>query len=249
MEQRWKVLIVTSIGLFMASLDSSSSTSPSPTSRAGFPGTSTCRASPGCQRLRDRVRRPSWSPPAPSPTGSAASASSSRRDRVRRSPRRGRGRADVAVLVAARALQAVGAAMVIPTTLGLLLPAFPPAPTGLRDRRPRRVGGVAAALGPPIGGILVQVAGAGSSSRTSRSPARRIRRLRILAQGAPPRPAAGPTCSAPPLWRWGSPPRSRSASPRARNGAGPARARSRSFLGAIALVAASSTAPPTTPRR
>src|SRR6202012_4025335 len=60
-------------------------------------------------------------------------------------------------LVGARVLQAVGAAMMIPTTLGLLLPAFP------AEQRPVAIGiwsavsGVAAALGPPIGGILVQL--------------------------------------------------------------------------------------------
>jgi EmrB/QacA subfamily drug resistance transporter len=54
-------------------------------------------------------------------------------------------------------LQAVGAAMMIPTTLGLLLPAFP------AEQRPVAIGiwsaisGVAAALGPPIGGLLVQL--------------------------------------------------------------------------------------------
>ena len=47
--------------------------------------------------------------------------------------------------------------MMIPTTLGLLLPAFPP------EQRPVAIGiwsaisGVAAALGPPIGGLLVQL--------------------------------------------------------------------------------------------
>jgi len=62
----------------------------------------------------------------------------------------------VAVLVAARAIQAVGAAFMLPTSLGLLLPEFPP------ERRAgviglwAAVGGVAAAAGPPIGGLLVQ---------------------------------------------------------------------------------------------
>jgi EmrB/QacA subfamily drug resistance transporter len=63
----------------------------------------------------------------------------------------------VPFLVAARVLQGVGGAMMIPTTLGLILPAFPP------EKRPLVIGvwsavsGVAAALGPPIGGLLVQV--------------------------------------------------------------------------------------------
>src|ERR1700759_2936182 len=63
----------------------------------------------------------------------------------------------IPLLVVARVIQAVGAAMMIPTTLGLLLPAFPP------EQRPVAIGiwsavsGVAAALGPPIGGLLVQL--------------------------------------------------------------------------------------------
>lgn len=59
-------------------------------------------------------------------------------------------------LVAARTVQAVGAALVMPTSLSLLLTAHPP------ERRSRAVGAwasigaVAAALGPPLGGLLVQ---------------------------------------------------------------------------------------------
>ncbi|MFI1920511.1 DHA2 family efflux MFS transporter permease subunit [Nocardia sp. NPDC020380] len=61
------------------------------------------------------------------------------------------------ILVAARVLQAVGAALMMPSSLGLLLPMFPPekraVPIGLWSA----VGGVAAAAGPPIGGLLVQL--------------------------------------------------------------------------------------------
>jgi EmrB/QacA subfamily drug resistance transporter len=59
------------------------------------------------------------------------------------------------LLVAARVVQAVGAALLIPTSLALLLPEFPPA------RRAAAVGlwtagaAVAATLGPTIGGVLV----------------------------------------------------------------------------------------------
>ncbi|WP_433800032.1 MFS transporter [Actinomycetospora sp. CA-084318] len=60
------------------------------------------------------------------------------------------------LLVAARAVQAVGAALVMPTSLSLLLAAYP------AERRSHAVGAwasigaVAAALGPPLGGLLVE---------------------------------------------------------------------------------------------
>lgn len=63
---------------------------------------------------------------------------------------------DVGSLVAFRVLQAVGAAMLIPTSLGLVLAATAP------ERRPVAVrlwvafGGLGAALGPVLGGILVE---------------------------------------------------------------------------------------------
>lgn len=58
-------------------------------------------------------------------------------------------------LVAFRVAQAVGAALLMPSSLALLLDAFPP------ERRARAIGawagigGAAAALGPPVGGLLV----------------------------------------------------------------------------------------------
>ena len=60
-------------------------------------------------------------------------------------------------LIAFRVVQGVGAAMLMSTSLALLLHAFPP------ERRPvvigvwAAAGGAAAALGPPIGGLLVEV--------------------------------------------------------------------------------------------
>jgi EmrB/QacA subfamily drug resistance transporter len=59
-------------------------------------------------------------------------------------------------LIAARALQAVGGAALIPTSLGLILPLFP------ADKRAVAIGlwaalaGVGAATGPPLGGLLVE---------------------------------------------------------------------------------------------
>jgi MFS family permease len=62
----------------------------------------------------------------------------------------------VGLLVAARAVQALGAALVTPTSLSLLLAAYP------AERRAHAVGAwasigaIAAALGPPLGGVLVE---------------------------------------------------------------------------------------------
>lgn len=62
----------------------------------------------------------------------------------------------VVLLVGARVVQAAGAAVLLPTSLALLLPEFAPA------ERPRAisiwaaVGAVAAAAGPPVGGLLVE---------------------------------------------------------------------------------------------
>jgi EmrB/QacA subfamily drug resistance transporter len=62
----------------------------------------------------------------------------------------------VGLLVAGRAVQAAGAALMVPTSLGLLLAAFP------ADRHRRvvalwaAIGSIAAACGPPVGGLLVQ---------------------------------------------------------------------------------------------
>jgi EmrB/QacA subfamily drug resistance transporter len=63
----------------------------------------------------------------------------------------------VEMLVAARVLQALGAAALFPTSLALLLPEFPAAERRMAVSVWAAVGGVAAAAGPPIGGLLVQV--------------------------------------------------------------------------------------------
>ena len=62
----------------------------------------------------------------------------------------------VELLVAARVLQAVGGALMLPTSLGLLLPEFPPERRATAVGLWAAVGGVAAAAGPPLGGLLVQ---------------------------------------------------------------------------------------------
>lgn len=61
------------------------------------------------------------------------------------------------VLVAARVLQAIGAAMLLPTSLGLLLPEYPPEGRAQAVALWSAVGGIAAAAGPPVGGLLVEL--------------------------------------------------------------------------------------------
>jgi MFS family permease len=61
----------------------------------------------------------------------------------------------VGFLVGARVLQAVGAAMVIPTSLGLLLHVFAPAERAGATGAWASGSAVAAAMGPPLGGLLV----------------------------------------------------------------------------------------------
>src|SRR5499425_2628057 len=63
----------------------------------------------------------------------------------------------VVTLTAFRLVQAAGAALLTPTSLGLLLAAFPPERRGGAVRTWTAIGGLAAALGPVIGGALVTV--------------------------------------------------------------------------------------------
>src|SRR5271167_2203545 len=62
----------------------------------------------------------------------------------------------VGVLVAARVVQAAGGALMLPTSLGLMLPEFGPHERHLAIGVWAATGGVAAAAGPPLGGLLVQ---------------------------------------------------------------------------------------------
>lgn len=63
----------------------------------------------------------------------------------------------VVTLTAFRLVQAAGAALMTPTSLGLLLAAFPPERRSGAVRTWTAIGGLAAALGPVIGGVLVTV--------------------------------------------------------------------------------------------
>lgn len=60
-------------------------------------------------------------------------------------------------LVAARVIQAVGVALTAPTSLALLLPEFPPSERPTAIAIWSAAGGVAAAAGPPLGGLLVEL--------------------------------------------------------------------------------------------
>jgi EmrB/QacA subfamily drug resistance transporter len=59
-------------------------------------------------------------------------------------------------LIAARVLQAAGGAILMPTSLALLLAEFPPKQRALAVAVWSATGAVAAAAGPPVGGLLVQ---------------------------------------------------------------------------------------------
>lgn len=62
----------------------------------------------------------------------------------------------VGLLVAARVVQASGAALMLPTSLGLMLPEFGAHERGGAIGIWAATGGAAAAAGPPLGGLLVQ---------------------------------------------------------------------------------------------
>jgi NTE family protein len=63
----------------------------------------------------------------------------------------------VELLIAARVLQAVGGAIVVPTSLGLMLPEFPAEKRATATSIWGATGAVAAATGPSLGGVLVDL--------------------------------------------------------------------------------------------
>ena len=156
MQPRWKILIVVSVAVFMASLDLFIVNIAFPDIRADFAGTSVAGVSwvlnayaivfaallVPAGRLADRVgrRRGFLAGLAIFLVGSALAGLAP----------------SVETLVAARVVQASGAALLMPTSLALLLPAFPPAERAAAIGIWAAVGGVAAAAGPPLGGLLVE---------------------------------------------------------------------------------------------
>ncbi|HEY1855402.1 MAG TPA: DHA2 family efflux MFS transporter permease subunit [Solirubrobacterales bacterium] len=157
MAQRWKVLVLTSVGLFMASLDLFIVNIAFPDLSRAFDGASLSDLSwvlnayaivfaallVPAGRIADRVGRKRVFL-----LGLLAFSLASALCAVAPS---------VLALDAARVLQAAGGAMMVPTTLGLILSAFPPEQRAAAIGIWSAVGAVAAALGPPLGGLLVQI--------------------------------------------------------------------------------------------
>jgi EmrB/QacA subfamily drug resistance transporter len=157
MERRWQVLLVVVAGVFMAGLDVFIVNIAFPQLHTDFPGTS--------------LRSLSWVLNSYTIVFAAFLIAAGRWSDTfgrKRSYLLGTGlfvtasaacalAPSVPFLVAARAVQGLGAALLMPASLGLLLPEFP----GERRHIPigiwAAVGGIAAAAGPPLGGLLVQV--------------------------------------------------------------------------------------------
>lgn len=66
---------------------------------------------------------------------------------------------NIEALIAARAAQAVGAALLLPASLAIVLAAFPPERRAVAVSLWGAVGGLAAALGPSLGSLLVEHGG------------------------------------------------------------------------------------------
>jgi EmrB/QacA subfamily drug resistance transporter len=157
MDKRWKILLITSVGLFMASLDLFIVNIAFPSIAHDFGNTSISNLSwvlnayaivfaallVPAGRVADRIGRKRVFV-----TGLLLFSAASAFCAVAPS---------VGFLVAARVLQAAGGAMMLPATLGLILPAFPVEQRAVAVGIWSAVGGVAAALGPPIGGLLVEL--------------------------------------------------------------------------------------------
>ena len=155
MTQRWKVLLVTSVAVFMGFLDVTIVNIAFPDIEASFPGTSLAGLSwilnaynivfaallVPAGRLSDRLGRRRMFFVGVS-TFLAASAVCGLAPSVE-------------VLVAARVVQAAGAAILVPTSLALLLPEFPLEQRATATALWGAAGGIAAATGPALGGVLV----------------------------------------------------------------------------------------------
>jgi len=159
MQRKWKVLLVTSVAVFMSFLDVTIVNIAFPDIRSSFSGSSLAGLSwilnaynivfaallVPAGRLADRTgRRRTFV--AGLLTFLAASVAAGLAPTVE-------------VLVAARVVQAVGAAALVPTSLALLLPEFPLHQRATATGIWGAMGAIAAALGPSLGGALVDAAG------------------------------------------------------------------------------------------
>lgn len=158
MQRKWKVLAVTAVAVFMGFLDVSIVNVAFPDIERSFPGTSQAGLSwvlnaynvvfaallVPAGRAADLVgrRKLFFVGLAVFIVASALCAAAP----------------NVALLVTARVIQAVGAAILIPTSLGLLLPEFPAEMRATATSIWGATGAVAAATGPSLGGVLVDVA-------------------------------------------------------------------------------------------
>jgi EmrB/QacA subfamily drug resistance transporter len=155
MDRRWQVLLVTAVAVFMSFLDVTIVNIAFPDIRASFPGSS--------------LSGLSWILNAYSIVFAAALVPAGRL-----ADRFGRRRfffigllvflaasvlcgaaGSVDLLIAARAVQALGGAMLVPASLGLLLPEFPLERRATATALWGATGAVAAATGPSLGGLLV----------------------------------------------------------------------------------------------
>ncbi len=134
-----------------------SSTSPSPTSRPPSPARG-ATPSPGCSTATSSSSPRCWCRPAASPTASATGASSCSGSPASPPPAcSARVAPSLPLLIAFRVLQGVGAAMIAPASLAIVLDSFPV------ERRSAGVGlwgaaaAAAAAIGPTLGGALVEL--------------------------------------------------------------------------------------------
>src|SRR4051812_26160841 len=155
MARRWKVLLVTSVAVFMGFLDVTIVNIAFPDIRASFPHSSLAGLSwvlnaynvvfaallVPAGRLADIVgrRRMFFIGLLTFLAASAVCGAAS----------------SVEMLVAARVVQAAGGAILVPTSLGLLLPEFPLEQRATATALWGATGAVAAATGPSLGGVLV----------------------------------------------------------------------------------------------
>jgi EmrB/QacA subfamily drug resistance transporter len=157
-KQRWRVLLVTSVAVFMGFLDVTIVNIAFPDIEASFPHSSLAGLSwilnaynivfaallVPAGRLSDRLgRRRMFFAGVTTFLGASVVCGLA---------------PSVAVLIAARAVQAAGAAILVPTSLALLLPEFPLEQRATATALWGATGAVAAATGPSLGGVLVDAA-------------------------------------------------------------------------------------------